>query len=92
MRIEDKLALNVFELDKEPHITIDEGLCKDCSEKPCLRCCPAKLYKFEEGKMLFNYEGCLECGTCLIVCHNFGNRGVKWGYPRGGFGVYYRYG
>jgi ferredoxin like protein len=91
LSIQDRLGLNVFELDKEAHITVDNELCRDCQLKPCLHSCPAKLYEFEE-EVHFNYEGCLECGTCFIVCHQMGNKGVNWSYPRGGFGVYYRYG
>ena len=37
--------------------------------------------------MTVNWEGCLECGTCLICCDD---RALTWTYPRGGFGVQYR--
>ncbi|NPV74148.1 MAG: ferredoxin family protein, partial [Pelotomaculum sp.] len=38
----------------------------------------------------FDYAGCLECGTCRAVCPKEG--AIAWGYPRGGFGVSFRYG
>jgi ferredoxin like protein len=38
--------------------------------------------------MTFVYDGCLECGTCYIVCHK--KAFTRWRYPRGGFGVAYR--
>jgi ferredoxin like protein len=39
--------------------------------------------------MVFNCEGCLECGTCKVVCDR---DAVSWRYPRGGYGVRYRWG
>lgn len=31
--------------------------------------CPAALYKRDEdGNVSFDYAGCLECGTCRIIC------------------------
>ena len=35
MKVEDKLALNKFEIDKEVHIQVEEKLCQDCDLKPC---------------------------------------------------------
>jgi len=37
-----------------------------------------------------DYAGCLECGTCRVVCNDKGI--VKWEYPKGTFGVNFRYG
>lgn len=34
-------------------------------------------------------ERCVECGACRIVCP-YGN--IDWHYPRGGFGIVYRFG
>ena len=89
LSIEAKLGLNVFDVDKEPHITVDFSICETCEKKPCLYICPAKLYQLENGKLTYNYEGCLECGSCLIACDK---KAVKWNYPKGGFGVQYRFG
>jgi NAD-dependent dihydropyrimidine dehydrogenase PreA subunit len=36
-----------------------------------------------------SYEGCLECGTCMIACSE---GAIDWRNPRGGFGVSLRYG
>jgi ferredoxin like protein len=73
----DLLGRNKFNIDEtEPHIVI---------------VCPAVLYKLDKsGEMTFDYAGCLECGTCRIVCMNKGI--VKWEYPRGTFGVSFRHG
>lgn len=90
MSVEERLSKTSFEIYEKPHIIVDTEICKTCKSKPCLRACPARLYQLDnEGNITFNYEGCLECGTCRIVCP-FG--AVKWNYPPGGFGVHYRFG
>jgi len=50
---------------------------------------PAGLYVWENDQMVFNCEGCLECGSCRVVCPN---GAVAWRYPRGGYGVQFRWG
>ena len=87
LSIEDRLGLVSFVIDEEPHIIRREEFCKDCELRVCLKVCPAKLYEEENGKINFNYEGCLECGTCRIACGK-----LEWNYPRGGFGVNYQFG
>lgn len=86
------LSLNKFDVDEEePHIILDKEICNICSDKPCLYACPAVLYKLDKtGEITFDYAGCLECGTCRLVCKNKGI--VKWVYPRGTFGVSFRQG
>lgn len=86
------LSKNKFNVDEEEaHIVIDKTICAQCSEKPCLYVCPAVLYKLNKnGEMSFDYAGCLECGTCRVMCKDKGI--VKWVYPRGTFGVIYRQG
>jgi len=92
MEAEELLGLNKFEVDEEePHIVLDKEICKKCPDKPCLYICPAVLYKLDQnGEVSFDYAGCLECGTCRLVCKNKGI--IKWVYPRGTFGISYRYG
>ena len=89
MTIAAKLGLDVFKLDKEPHIVIDREVCRAvCTKKVCLTVCPADLYELNnEGDVVVNWEGCLECGTCLICCDE---RALTWHYPRSQFGVQYR--
>ena len=89
MQIDAKLGLDVFKLDEERHITIDTAICKTvCTTRTCLKVCPADLYELDDkGEMTVNWEGCLECGSCLICCDD---RALTWTYPRGGFGVQYR--
>ena len=43
-----------------------------------------------EGRKSFDYAGCLECGTCRIIC---GDTIIKkWAYPGPTMGVEYRFG
>ncbi|PIV24939.1 MAG: ferredoxin family protein [Deltaproteobacteria bacterium CG_4_8_14_3_um_filter_45_9] len=89
MKVEEKLALNKFDVDKEVHITVNEEGCRDCELKPCLYACPADCFVLREDHITFSYEGCLECGSCQIAC---AKGAISWTYPRGGFGVCYQYG
>lgn len=86
------LGLNRFTVDEDSaHIILDKETCRNCKEKPCLLVCPAVLYKIDKtGEITFDYAGCLECGTCRVMCKNKGI--IKWEYPRGTFGVHFRYG
>ena len=90
LSIQTKLGLNTYKVDKKAHIVVDQEVCSTCTEKWCLRVCPGKLYSLEkDGTIALNFEGCLECGTCLVACllHS-----ITWEYPSGGCGVQYRFG
>lgn len=90
MSIEAKLALDVFKLDQDSHIQVDQEICRaECERKYCLYICPGKVYDLgPEGEVVVRYERCLECGTCSIACP----QSIRWDYPRGGFGVQHRFG
>lgn len=87
-----KLAINKFEVDEEnAHIVLKaEGIDLDEYRK-LMVACPAGIYKLDaKGNIHFDYAGCLECGTCRILC---GSTIIeKWEFPRGTFGVEYRWG
>ena len=87
--IEDKLSRVRFSVDSEPHIRVDTQICENCSKKPCLYVCPVQNYSLEDGSIVFTWQGCLECGACRVVCSK---GAISWAYPRGGYGVYLRYG
>ncbi len=89
MKIEEKLALNKFDVDQEAHIKLKEEICQKCEWRICLYICPAECYTLREDKISFDYEGCLECGSCQIACDK---GAIEWSYPRGGFGISYEYG
>lgn len=92
MKVEEKLALDAFKTDSESHITINHEICRTrCKTKHCLFVCPGHLYTYNEetGEMAVEYAGCLECGTCKIACKE---GAITWVYPKGEFGVQYRFG
>jgi ferredoxin like protein len=86
-----KTDVNLYFIDDEPHIRIvDRDACNRCGNRPCVVSCPANCYRVDPstGRVEFSHLGCLECGTCRIVCLE----GVLlWNYPKGGHGVVYRY-
>ena len=86
----EKLALNKYEVNEgNPHILIDQELCQACSTKNCLFACPASLYSEQDGEIIVEWAGCLECGTCLLAC---GPEVLEWNYPPNGSGVQFRFG
>jgi ferredoxin like protein len=90
LSIEERLGTNTFCVDDGmPHITLDTAICAKCENKTCVKACPAGLYVPQEDIVRFDFAGCLECGTCRVVCLP---KGLKWEYPRGTFGVEFRYG
>ncbi len=92
LSIEQLLGLDKFVVDdEEAHIEVDKRYCRDCREKPCCISCPAGLYVLKDDEISFDYAGCLECGTCRVVCP-MSRDAIRWRYPRGGFGIQYRYG
>ena len=90
MNIDEIFDFTSFTIDREPHIVVDTAVCTTCDNRSCTVCCPARCYSWSEAeqKMTFVHDGCLECGTCYVVCHK--NAFTRWNYPRGGFGVAYR--
>jgi ferredoxin like protein len=52
---------------------------------------PAACYKAEgNGAVTLITDGCLECGSCRIICTELSN--VEWEYPRGGHGILFKFG
>ncbi|MFH1861710.1 MAG: 4Fe-4S dicluster domain-containing protein [bacterium] len=88
--IEDKLFLVKYKPDKETHIEVDQVKFKADGIKVILFICPAKVYELNEetGECLVAFENCLECGTCRVAAPDY----VRWQYPKGSFGVQYRFG
>ncbi len=85
-----KLGLDVFKTGGKAHIAIQPGKERDPRLQKMIGVCPAGLYSAgEEGEVILTVEGCLECGTCRLVC---GPAVLEWHYPEGGTGVQYRYG
>jgi ferredoxin like protein len=92
LSIEQLLGIDKFVVDdEEAHIVLNKEYCASCITKPCTRACPAGLYKLQDGAISFDYAGCLECGTCRVVCPKSAEA-IVWKYPRGGFGIQFRFG
>lgn len=94
VNVDAKLGLLTYKADHEqPHIKIKNAdtCATKCADKPCTTVCPAKVYVWEaaQNKIIVNYENCIECGACRMLCP-FDNIDCTW--PRGGFGVQYKFG
>jgi ferredoxin like protein len=91
LTVDEKMATVKIKIDKEAHIIVKKELCRECTKRPCLTICPAENYQWNEkgNELIFNYEGCLECGTCKLICPL---DAITWSYPKRGCGVKYRYG
>ena len=90
MDLKAKLGIDVFKPGGEAHIKIRAGLEKDPCLQKMARICPAGLYsENDRGEVSLTIDGCLECGTCRLVC---GNDILEWVYPEGGSGVQLRFG
>ncbi|CDX03961.1 4Fe-4S ferredoxin-type iron-sulfur binding domain profile [Desulfitobacterium hafniense] len=85
----EKLLTIRHNVSRTPHIVLDTEKCTACLQKPCLYFCPVGCFSLEDNEIKFQYEGCLECGTCRVMC---GNNALTWDYPQGGFGVSVRLG
>lgn len=92
IRVEEKLYQNRYVVDAgRPHIRVV------AHEKPSpmllalTKACPAGCYTLNEaGQVDVIPDGCFECGTCRVLCEASGE--LEWNYPRGGFGVLFKFG
>jgi len=89
LSVEQRLNLNSFATDKESHITINHKLCKEQDAQILLRICPAACFTMKSGELVFSRLGCLECGACRAATSP---GAIEWNFPKGGFGIQYRYG
>jgi len=87
--VEDKLAVNKYDIDRDFHINTNEDICETCEGHFCVFTCPADCYKLTDGHITFSFEGCLECGSCRIICDK---EAIEWVLPRPGLGICYQYG
>ena len=89
LSVEQRLNLNSFATDKETHITIDHKRCTEKDVRILLRICPAYCFTMKSGELVFSRLGCLECGACRAAASP---GAIEWNFPKGGFGIQYRYG
>lgn len=91
MTTDEKLGFTKFNTDdKNSHILVKETYRNEELIARLVKACPAGLYKYEDGKIVFNHEGCLECGTCRVLAG--GEIIESWKHPVDGYGVDYRQG
>lgn len=80
----------IHEEDQPCHLKIlDRSKCKECLEKfgsPCVRFCPAEVYRMEAGELEIDFSNCLHCKTCKIKCPM---ENIDWTFPQGGDGPRY---
>lgn len=84
------LSGTIHDEDQPCHVKIkDPSKCAACIEKygaPCLRFCPAEVYRLEEGKIRVDFSNCMHCKTCQIKDPY---RNIEWTFPQGGDGPRY---
>ena len=65
-----------------------------CRRRRCsrlLKVCPAHCYELNDnGQVEITVDGCVECGTCRVIGEPGGD--IEWNYPRGGYGVLFKFG
>jgi ferredoxin like protein len=44
----------------------------------------------DSGQVEIAVDGCIECGTCRVIGEPSGD--IEWSYPRGGYGVLFKFG
>jgi ferredoxin like protein len=91
-RIEEKLYQNRYVVDAgKPHIKVKEHEVPSEALKSLVTTCPANCYsETGQGKVEIVPDGCMECGTCRVV--RVDTDEIEWDYPRGGYGVLYKFG
>ncbi len=85
------MSLKYFIDEHEAHIRVNSPeVCVRCENKGCLYFCPVGAYReTENGQVQIAYQSCIECGSCRVMCPH---ANVLWRYPRGGYGVAYKFG
>ncbi|MDR3437094.1 ferredoxin family protein [Telmatospirillum sp.] len=92
VKVEEKLFHNRYLVDAgRPHIKVHPHDKPSAALLSLTHVCPAGCYSLGDGgKVEIVADGCMECGTCRVLCGPTGE--IEWNYPRGGFGVLYKFG
>lgn len=87
--LDNKLATVKYSPDTVSHLKPCTEDCRECVSKCCTYICPAGVYEWsdEQQKLIVNFENCLECGACRIVCEK---QSLEWEYPKGTKGVTFK--
>ena len=66
-------------MDKYWHsVTLDRDSCKGCTN--CLKHCPTKAIRIQNGKAKILKERCIDCGECIRVCPYHAKKAVTDGF------------
>ncbi len=87
---EDKIVFTLYNIGEKAHIVLNDDKCNySCKERYCTFICPAGCFEYDDDqkKIVFSFEGCLECGSCRVACEK---DAIDWSHPEGGYGVIYR--
>ena len=62
------VARNLWRAADAPHIVPADSVERQTAER-LINACPAGLFSLTpEGDLRVDYRGCLECGTCRLLC------------------------
>lgn len=91
-KVEEKLFQNRYLVDPgRPHIKVLAHDKPSTALAALVHVCPAGCYQLNDKNQIeIAPDGCMECGTCRIVYASTGE--IEWNYPRGGYGVLYKFG
>ena len=91
-KVEEKLFFNRYVVDSgRPHIKVRRHEVPSPALLTLTRVCPAGCYSLNDGGQVeIAPDGCMECGTCRVLTAGSGE--VEWDYPRGGYGVLFKFG
>ncbi|WP_248633204.1 ferredoxin family protein [Cereibacter changlensis] len=91
-RMEERLYQNRYQVDEgRPHVKIHPQAEDSPELQALMAICPAGCYRpTENGRVEVVADGCMECGSCRIVCQETGE--IEWAYPRGGYGILFKFG
>ena len=92
VRVEEKLFQNRYLVDSgRAHIKVLPHTQPSETLVALTKVCPAGCYTLnEKGQVEIVPDGCFECGTCRVLCEASGE--IEWNYPRGGYGVLFKFG
>ena len=92
VRVEEKLFQNRYLVDSgRAHIKVSPHERPSTNLVALTKICPAGCYTLSEsGQVEIVPDGCFECGTCRVLCEASGE--IEWNYPRGGYGVLFKFG
>jgi electron transfer flavoprotein-quinone oxidoreductase len=80
--LQERIAKLDYDDDSVSHIQVTKPR-SDFMQK-MVSLCPTRCYSSENGDVILQHEGCIECGTCAYE--------TLWRHPRGVKGVSYKYG